>query len=168
MGGLTWRPTDMTSLSFVFDHLNMDGVPGSGGHPIGTDFDRSDFFGEPDYYFRSTNRNTYSLMFDHDFGNGLSFGSNARYTKGTNAFGSAYLTNTRTDGSNIADRYFFGSDTTQEQFIIDANLIYEANFDNVESRTLAGAEYNDFESRNYGLYIMPEARSEENTSELQS
>lgn len=146
MGGLTWRPSDVTSLSFVFDHLNMDGVPGSGGHPLGTDFDRDRFFGEPDYYFRSTNRNTYSVMFDHDFGNGLSFGSNARYSKSRDAFGSAYLANTRTDGSNIADRYFFGSDKSTEQFVIDANLIYETSFDNIESRTLVGIEYNKFRS----------------------
>jgi iron complex outermembrane receptor protein len=152
MGGLTWRPTDATSLSFVFDHLNMDGVPGSGGQPLGTDFDRDRFFGEPDYYFRSTNRNTYSVMFDHDFGNGLSFGSNARYTNSDDAFGSAYLSSTRTDGSNIADRYFFGSDKSTEQFVIDANLLYETSFDNVESRTLVGVDYNDFDSVNYGLY----------------
>ena len=152
MGGLTWRPTDATSLSFVFDHLNMDGVPGSGGQPLGTDFDRDRFFGEPDYYFRSTNRNTYSVMFDHDFGNGLSFGSNARYTNSDDAFGGAYLSRTRTDGSNVADRYFFGSDKSTEQFVIDANLIYETSFDNVESRTLVGADYNDFDSVNYGLY----------------
>lgn len=152
MGGLTWRPTDVTSLSFVFDHLNMDGVPGSGGQPLGTDFDRDRFFGEPDYYFRSTNRNTYSVMFDHDFGNGLTFGSNARYTNSDDAFGSAYLSRTRTDGSNIADRYFFGSDKSTEQFAIDANLIYETNFNNVESRTLVGVDYSDFKSVNYGLY----------------
>jgi iron complex outermembrane receptor protein len=155
MGGLTWRPTDVTSLSFVFDHLNRDGVPGSGGQPLGTDFDRAKFFGEPDYYFKDTNRNTYSMMFDHDFGNGLSFGSNARYSKSSDAFGSAYLTRTRTDGSNIADRYFFGSDKATEQFIVDANLIYETNFENVESRTLAGVEYSNFESQTYGLYIPP-------------
>jgi len=152
MGGLTWRPSDVTSLSFVFDHLNMDGVPGSGGHPLGTDFDRDRFFGEPDYYFRSTNRNTYSVMFDHDFGNGLSFGSNARYSNSADAFGSAYLSRTRTNGSNIADRYFFGNDKSSEQFIIDANLIYETSFDNVDSRTLVGVEHNDFESVNYGFY----------------
>ncbi|MFN7102030.1 MAG: TonB-dependent siderophore receptor [Pseudorhizobium sp.] len=152
MGGLTWRPSDVTSLSFVFDHLNMDGVPGSGGQPLGSDFDRDRFFGEPEYYFRSTNRNTYSVMFDHDFGNGLSFGSNARYSKSNDAFGSAYLSNTRTDGSNLADRYFFGSDKSSEQFIIDANLIYETSFDNVESRTLVGIEHNDFEAETYGLY----------------
>lgn len=153
MGGLTWRPSDVTSLSFVFDHFNREGVPGSGGHPLGSDFDRSQFFGEPDYYFKDTNRNTYSLIFDHDFGNGLSFGSNARYSKSSDAFGGAYLQTTRTDGSNLADRYFFGSDKSTEQFVVDANLIYETNFENVESRTLAGAEYSDFESATYGLYI---------------
>jgi len=152
MGGLTWRPTDVTSLSFVFDHLNKDGVPGSGGQPIGTDFDRDKFFGEPDYYFSNTNRNTASLMFDHDFGDGLSFSSNARYSKSNDAFGSAYLSNTRTDGSNLADRYFFGSDKSTEQFIIDANLVYETSFDAIDSRTLTGIEYNKFESQNYGLY----------------
>ena len=91
-------------------------------------------------------------MFDHDFGNGLSFGSNARYTNGDDAFGSAYLSATSTDGSNIAKRYFFGNDKSTEQFVIDANLLYETSFDNVESRTLVGVEYNDFESVNYGFY----------------
>jgi iron complex outermembrane receptor protein len=152
MGGLTWRPTDDTNVSIVFDHLDKDGVPGSGGQPIGTDFDRSDFFGEPAYYFMNTNRNTVSLLADHDFGDGLSFGSNARYSKTRNAFGSAYLSNTRTDGSNLADRYWFGSDTDTEQFIVDAHLMYDTSFDNVESKTLAGVEYNHFESQNYGFY----------------
>ncbi|MCJ8517460.1 iron complex outermembrane receptor protein [Pseudorhizobium tarimense] len=153
MGGLTWRPTDLTSLSFVFDHLNTDGVPGSGGQPIGTDFDRDRFFGEPDYYFRTTNRNTYSMMFDHDFGNGLSFGSNARYMKSGDTFGSAYLSNTRTDGSSISDRYYFGNDKSSEQFVVDANLMYETQFHEVKSRTLAGIDYNNFNSQNFGLYI---------------
>ena len=153
MGGVTWRPTDATSLSFVFDHLDKAGVPGSGGHPYGTDFDRSKFFGEPDYYFSNTNRNSYSLLFDHDFGDGLSFSSNARYSKSNLDFGSAYLSNTRTDGSFLADRYYFGSDTTNEQFVIDAHLMYEANFDSIESRTLFGLDYNNFKSENYGLYL---------------
>jgi iron complex outermembrane receptor protein len=152
MGGLTWRPTDLTSLSFVFDHLDKDGIPGSGGQPIGSDFDRDKFFGEPDYYFLTTNRNSYSLMFDHDFDNGLSFGSKARYSNSDTAFGSAYLSNTRTDGSNLADRYFFGSDTSTEQFVVDAHLMYEKDFDNVETRTLVGIDYNNFKSDNYGLY----------------
>jgi iron complex outermembrane receptor protein len=157
MGGLTWRPSDATNLTVVFDHLYKKGVPGSGGHPKGTDFDRDRFFGEPDYYFNDTDRNTASVMFSHDFGNGLSFGSNARYSNSNNEFGSAYIANTRTDGSNVADRYFFGSDTSSNQFVVDAHLLYETNFNDVESRTLAGVEYNRFKSENYGLYIPSEA-----------
>ncbi len=153
MGGLTWRPTDVTSLSFVFDHLNKDGVPGSGGHPLGSDFDRSEFFGEPDYYFNNTNRNTYSLMLDHDFGDGFSFGSKARYSDTNTGFGSAYLGLANTPGANPVNRYFFGSDKSSEQFIIDANLKYERDFGNFETRTLVGVEYNNFKSEEGSLYV---------------
>ena len=152
MGGLTWRPTDATNLTFVFDHLDRDGVPGSGGHPLGTDFDRDQFFGEPDYYFTETNRNSYSVLFDHDFGNGLSVSSNARYSKLSDGFGSAYIGSTPTDGSTVAGRYFFGNEKSTEQFVIDAHLIYEASLDNVESRTLLGADYNKYESDSANFY----------------
>ncbi len=144
MGGLTWRPTDATSLSIVYDHLNKDGVPGSGGHPVGTDFDRSRFFGEPDYNFRGTNRNTVSVLLDHDFGSGLTFSSNARYSNTGTDFGYAYISGTPTDGSTTASRAFFGNETSSRQFIVDAHLQYEASFDNVESRSLFGVEYNNF------------------------
>ena len=152
MGGLTWRPTDATRLTFVFDHLDKDGVPGSGGQPLGTDFDRDTFFGEPDYYFSQTNRNTYSVLFDHDFGTGLSFHSNARYSNLNDGFGSAYIGSTPTDGSTVAGRYFFGNDKSTEQFIIDAHMMYETNFDAVESRTLFGADYNQYESDSDNFY----------------
>ncbi|MDP9837129.1 iron complex outermembrane receptor protein [Neorhizobium huautlense] len=155
MGGLTWRPTDATSLTFVYDHLDKKGVPGSGGYPLEGDFDRSSFFGEPDYYHNNVNRNSYSLMFDHDFGNGLSFGSKARYSKSFIDAASAYLLRT-TPGSTEASRYFYGSDQSVEQFVVDANLTYEANFDTVDSRTLVGVEYNSYKSDNYTLYLSPE------------
>ena len=152
MGGLTWRPTDATSLTFVFDHLDKDGVPGSGGHPLGTDFDRDAFFGEPDYYFSETNRNSYSVLFDHDFGNGLSFSSNARYSNLNDGFGSAYIGSTPTDGSTFAGRYFFGNEKSTEQFVIDAHLMYDASFNDVESRTLFGATYNEYEAYSDSFY----------------
>ncbi len=151
MGGLTWRPTDATSLTFVYDHLNKKGVPGSGGYPLEGEFDRSAFFGEPDYYFNDVSRNSYSLMFDHDFGNGLKFNSNARYSSSAVSAGSAYLQETKKT-PNTATRYFFGNDKSYDQFIVDANLTYEANFDNIDSRTLVGVEYNDYTSDNYTLY----------------
>lgn len=146
LGGLTWRPDAATSLTVVYDHLHRNGTPGSGGHPIGTDFDRDRFFGEPDYNYRNTNRNTVSAMFDHDFGNGLSFSANARYSKAKTDFGYAYISGTPTDGSTVASRAYFGNESASEQFIIDSRLLYEHSFDNVESRTLVGLEYNNYQS----------------------
>ncbi|TKT81081.1 TonB-dependent siderophore receptor [Aquamicrobium sp. LC103] len=148
MGGLTWRPSDATSLTVVYDHLNRDGVPGSGGHPVGSNFDRSRFFGEPDFNYRGTNRNTVSVMLDHDFGSGLSFSSNARYSDTKTDFGYAYVARTPTDGSTIAGRDFFANDYSSENFIVDARLQYDTSFSNVDSRTLVGVEYNSLSSDN--------------------
>ena len=149
LGGLTWRPTDATSLTFTFDHLDRDGTPSGGGHPRGTDFDRDRFFGEPDFNYDTTNRNTYSVMLDHDFGNGLTFNSNMRYSKSASGFGYAYINDA--DGAydttdTMVNRDYFGSDKSTEQFIVDAHLLYETSFDQVDSRTLAGLEYNTFKS----------------------
>ncbi len=151
MGGLTWRPTDVTSLTVVYDHLNKDGVPGGGGHPVGSHFDRSRFFGEPDYNYRGTNRNSLNVMFDHDFGSGLTLSSNARYSKANTDFGYAYISSTPTNGSTIANRSYFGNDTETENFLIDTRLQYDTRFENVESRSLVGVFYNDYTSgsKNY-------------------
>lgn len=154
--GLTWRPTDMTSLTAVFDHLDRDSTPSGGGHPLYTDFDRDRFFGEPDFNYDETNRNTFSVMFDHDFGTGLQFGSNARYSKLNRKTGFAYIYDS--DGASdtsdtVADRIFSAGEGSNEQFVIDAHLLYEANFDQVESRTLVGIDYNSINSANESGYL---------------
>ncbi|KPF42106.1 TonB-dependent siderophore receptor [Rhizobium sp. AAP43] len=154
-GGLTWRPTDMTSLTFVFDHLDRDGTPSGGGHPLYTDFDRDVFFGEPGYNYNTTNRNTYTFMFDHDFGNGLSFNSTARYNKASSGFGYAYIWDSlgaSDPADTLIDRSFFGSENSSEQFNIDAHLLYETQFDTIESRTLVGLDYNNFQSEGAMYY----------------
>ncbi len=146
MGGLTWRPTDVTSLTVVYDHLNKDGVPGGGGHPVGSNFERSRFFGEPGYNYRGTNRNSLSVMFDHDFGSGLTLSSNARYSKANTDFGYAYISSTPTNGSTIANRSYFGDDTETDHFLIDTRLQYDTRIENIESRSLVGVFYNDYKS----------------------
>lgn len=148
LAGLTWRPTDATNLTVVYDHLTRDGVPGSGGHPVGTDFDRNRFFGEPDYNYRGVDRDTLSVMFDHDFGSGLSFASNARYSNSSSDFGYAYIARTPTDGTTVAGRDFFGNESTNENFVIDGRLQYDASWGVVDSRTLVGLEHNTAQSTN--------------------
>ncbi|KJS10222.1 MAG: ligand-gated channel [Hoeflea sp. BRH_c9] len=145
MGGITWRPTDQTNLTVIIDHLDKDGTPSNGGHPLGTDFERDRFFGDPDYNYNKANRNTYSVQFDHDFGNGLSFNSSGRYSKSTSGFGYAYLSGIDTSGTNLASRYYFGSDRTDEDLVLDAHMQYDTTFDFVESQTLIGVEYGKHE-----------------------
>lgn len=152
MGGLTWRPTALTNLTVVYDHLSRDGVPGSGGHPVGTDFDRSRFFGEPDYNFRGVKRDTVSVMFDHDFDNGLTFASNARYSRSNTDFGYAYISATPTDGSTIASRSFFGNESSREHFIMDGRLQYDTSWESIDSRTIVGAEYSNDRTRNDSFF----------------
>lgn len=143
MGGLTWRPADTTSVTVVVDYLNRDAVPGSGGHPVGTDFDRSRFFGEPDYNYRGTNRTNVSVMLEHDFGSGLNLSSNARYSDTKSDFGYAYISGTPTNGSTVANRAFFGNESWGDTFIADTRLQYDTSFSNIDSRTLLGVEYRD-------------------------
>lgn len=151
MGGLTWRPSDATELTLVIDHLNRDYVPGSGGFPVGGDYDRSDvFYGEPDYNFRSTDRTNISLMAKHDYGNGLKFSGNLRYSDDENKFGYAYVAGT--DGDTV-NRAFFASEGTTESFIADVHLSYDAVIGNVGSTTLVGLEFshsNDADKRYFG------------------
>ncbi len=46
MGGLTWQPSDVTSVSLIVDYLDRDATPNSGGYPRGGSYDRSLFLGE--------------------------------------------------------------------------------------------------------------------------
>lgn len=152
LGGLTWRPTDVTSVTVLYDHLYLKDTPNSGGYPVGIDFSRKRFFGEPDFNYGKTKRDTLTVLADHDFGNGLTFNANARYSKGDKSYGYAYISKTPTDGSTYAERGFMTSDSSNKQFIVDTHLQYEANFDNIESRSLVGFEYNNYRGSSFGQW----------------
>ncbi|MCD1632482.1 TonB-dependent siderophore receptor [Martelella mediterranea] len=152
MGGLTWRIDDATEMTLIYDYLDTDGTPGGGGHPIGSDFDRSFYLGEPDYNYNDVTRNTVTWMFDHDFGSGLTFSSRARYASSETGFGYAYVYEPVDNGDTIADRYYFGSARDYDDFVIDAHFQYDTFFANVESRTLAGLQYQTFSGTNDSYY----------------
>lgn len=143
MGGLSWRPVEGSELTLTVDHLDRDDVPGSGGFPLGYDFDRSDdFFGEPDYNYRGTERTTATLIGRHDFGNGLRFGGTARFSDATTDFGYAYVSG-QTD--TLAQRSYFASDGEEQVAIADVHLEYATRLGAVESSTLVGFEASRFE-----------------------
>lgn len=140
MGGLTWRPTDATSLTVVYDHLRKSYTPNSGGYPVvaGLEFDRGSFFGEPNFNYANVDRNTLSVLANHDFGSGLKFSSNARYSKADSDYGYVYLAKPPAAGSTLVSRDYVANVSERENFVIDANLQYETTIGGVGSRTLAG------------------------------
>ncbi|MDF2798336.1 MAG: ligand-gated channel [Devosia sp.] len=150
MGGLTWRPSDATKLTVVYDHLRKRYSPNSGGHPVGTDFDRDLFFGEPDFNYATLDRDTVSLMFDHDFGSGLTFSSNARYSNSSDSYGYAYISGPT--AGTVAARDFVASEGAREHFIVDGRLQYETSFGDIDSRSLVGVEHNDDQFTSKGFY----------------
>ncbi|PRY76586.1 iron complex outermembrane receptor protein [Yoonia maritima] len=140
MGGVTWAPTDATSLTFVVDYLNKDSVPGSGGHPVGVDLDPSTFLGEPDFNYRGTDRTTASLLFEHDFDGGFSLHSTHRFSATETDFGYAYVAGTDAGGGTMADRYFFANDYTADEYVGDVNVQLDRDFGTVQSRSVVGIE----------------------------
>ncbi|MEX2518883.1 MAG: TonB-dependent siderophore receptor [Paracoccaceae bacterium] len=143
MGGLTWAPTDRTSLTVIVDHLDRDSTPNSGGYPMDQDYDRELFFGEPEFNDHDVERSTVTAMLEHNFGGGLSARGNLRYSDLTDDFGYVYLFDFAGRTGTVLDRFQFGTDSSAEELIGNAMVQYDASFGVVDSSTLVGFEYRD-------------------------
>ncbi|PZX56410.1 TonB-dependent siderophore receptor [Cereibacter changlensis] len=152
MGGLSWAPTDDTTVTVTFDHLERDATPNSGGYPIDREYDRSDFFGEPDFNDHDVKRDTLSAMVRHDFGGGLSFSGNLRYTDVSDEFAYVYITDTAGRVGSSVDRDYYGSASTAEEIVGNAILQYDASFGTADSSTLLGFEFRNVEQSVLSIY----------------
>ncbi len=150
MGGLTWAPTAFTSATVILDYLKTTSTPNSGGYPKDKEYDRSKFYGEPDYNFHDVERTSLSGNFTHDFDNGFVLRSNLRYSELTDDFGYVYLNGTGT-GTSL-NRDAFGTDTEADQLNGNLMLQYDARFENIDSSTMAGVEYRDASSEDSSVY----------------
>lgn len=149
MGGLSWRPSDQTTLTVVVDHLERKGSTGS-GWPLGTDFGRDVFFGEPDFDSVTNERNAVTAILDHDFGGGLKVNAKARYQDEDRGFGYAYVAGLA--GPTVARRELFASEGSGEEIDADANLQYDTQLGWAGSRTVVGLSYQRTKSDNVTRY----------------
>jgi len=154
MGGLTWAPTAFTSATVIVDHLKREGTPNSGGYPLDREYDRKDFFGEPDYNFHDVERTSISGNFTHDFDNGFIVRSNLRYSELTDDFGYVYLSDFAGRTGTSVNRYLFGTDSEADQINGNLMLQYDARFENIDSSTIVGVEYRDASSEDSSVYAV--------------
>lgn len=150
MTGMTWKPTDYTSASLIFDHLKSDSSPNSGGYPVGQKYDRDEFFGEPDFNYHDVERTSLTGALTHDFDNGFTLTSNMRYSELTDDFGYIYLADYA--ATPLTDRAYFGTDSEAEEFIGNLMLQYDARFEHFDSSTLTGIEYRDASTKDSSFY----------------
>lgn len=155
MGGLSWQPGSATKISVVADYLKRNNTPNSGGYPLDREYDRGDFFGEPDFNDQNVERYSLTGLLEHEFDNGLSLRANLRYSDLKSDFGYVYLYDyAGRPGTSVA-RYYFGGDNTAKELIGNAILQYDRRFDRFDSSTLAGVEFRDASETElpfYGLY----------------
>ena len=144
MGGLTWQPSDVTSVSLIVDYLDRDATPNSGGYPRGGSYDRSVFLGEPDFNYLNVERTTVNVIAEHDFGEGLTLRSNLRYSDTTDDYGYVYVSGD--DGVFPVGRGFIATDGTAEELAGDVILQYDRGLGRIDSSTLVGVEYRSVKS----------------------
>ncbi|WP_374299010.1 TonB-dependent siderophore receptor [Paracoccus sp. (in: a-proteobacteria)] len=155
MGGLSWQPTTATTLSVVADYLKRENTPNSGGYPLDREYDREDFFGEPDFNYQNVERASLTGLLEHDFDNGLNLRANLRYSDLKSDFGYVYLSDSADRVGTIVDRWYFGGDNTAEELIGNVILQYDRSFERFDSSTLAGLEFRDASTTSapfYGAY----------------
>lgn len=152
MAGVTWQPTEKTTLSFLLDYLERDATPNSGGYPLGAEFDRKNFFGEPDFNYQNVERSSATLLLTHDFGSGLSLRGNLRYSDMTDSFGYVYLAGYVDGSTTELHRDYYGASTKAEELIGNVILQYDTTLGQIASSTLAGLEFRDAKTHDTSFY----------------
>lgn len=152
MSGLTWAPTAFTSATFIVDYLKTKSSPNSGGYPMDKEYDRDEFFGEPDFNFHDVERTSYSGSFTHDFDNGFIVRSNLRYSELTDDFGYVYITDSAARTGTMVDRAHFGTDSEANEVNGNLMLQYDVSFENIDSSTMVGVEYRDASTEDSSVY----------------
>ncbi|MBP0616461.1 TonB-dependent siderophore receptor [Jiella sp. KSK16Y-1] len=144
---LTWSPDASTSLTILGDYNKRKGNT-SHGIPLGSGLDPDTYLGEPDFDKMNTEEKNIGWIFRHDFGNGLEFRQNARYSDLDLTYESVY--GARIDSS--IDRSAWAVYGHTKRFAIDNQLQYDASFGRFDSRTLLGVDYTRDKTTEYRVY----------------
>ena len=133
---LTWSPDEDTSFTLLMDYNKRNGST-SHGIPLGSGIDSESYLGEPDFDKMDTIEKSIGYQFRHNFGNGLEFRQNARYTELELTYESVYPG----VGDPGLSRSALAVDGESTRFHIDNQLQYDVSLGRFDSRTLVGFDY---------------------------
>ncbi len=133
---LTWSPDADTSFTLLTDYNKRNGSTAH-GIPFGSGIDSETYLAEPDFDNMDTIEKNVGYQFKHNFGNGLEFRQNVRYTKLDMTYEQVYLG----AGDPGVSRNAWSIVGQSTRFHIDNQLQYDASFGAFDSRTLLGFDY---------------------------
>ncbi|TMV79501.1 TonB-dependent siderophore receptor, partial [Thioclava sp. BHET1] len=143
---LTWKPNAQTSLTVLLKYQQDDGSSGN-AIPYGMGLSNHEFYGEPDYDDMNRTQRSIGYSFHHDFGNGLSFDQNARYSDVDLSYSQVYLSSYSSTG-----RAAYGVDGNLKSFNIDNRLQFDHDFGQVTSKTMLGYEFDHYDLHENSVY----------------
>jgi iron complex outermembrane receptor protein len=144
---LTWNPNDATMLTILTDYQKRESNSAY-GFPYGIAVDPTTFLGEPDFNKFDTEEKNIGYLFEHKFGNGLTFRQNARYTDLTLDYEQVYIASNNANDPRAAFAVYGES----QRFAIDSQVQYDTRWDNVSSKTLFGVDYLHYSQSEYVPY----------------
>ncbi len=133
---LTFSPSAETDFTLLMSYSKRDG---STAHsvPYLLGIDSETYLAEPDFDNMDTIERNIGYEFRHDFGNGLEFRQNSRYTDLDMVYQQVYTSSPVL----TADRAAFDVDGSNQRIDIDNQFQYDANVGRFDSRTLFGFSY---------------------------
>ncbi|MFD1911269.1 TonB-dependent siderophore receptor [Halodurantibacterium flavum] len=134
---LTWKPGDRTSLTLLGNIYRIEGNAGN-STPIGSRASRETYFGEPSFNRLDRDERSIGYEFSHDFGQGLSFRQNLRWSEFDFGLEQVYISDVV--GSE-AQRAAYSIDGNVRRFAVDNQLQFDTSFGDIDSRSLLGVEY---------------------------
>lgn len=133
---LTFSPSDDTDFTILTSYNKRNG---STAHsiPYLSGIDSETYLSESDFDNMDTIERNIGYEFRHDFGNGLEFRQNARYTDLDLTYEQIFAGNSGV----AAGRTAYGIYGESQRFDIDNQLQYDVSLGRIDSRTLLGVSY---------------------------
>jgi catecholate siderophore receptor len=143
-----FSPNTKVKLSYEYvddDRVVDRGVPSLNGAPL-RGFDNT-FFGDPDLNLTTLRAHIARGQIDHSFSDSLSFNATIQYADYDKLYQNLYPIGFDQDAGNVSlDGY--RDATARQNFISQANLVYELDTAGIGHTVLIGAEYGDQQTGN--------------------
>ena len=148
-----FKAGEATTLHLSYEHFEDDrtvdrGVPSAAGRPFGRD--RSQFFGNPDLSFATTNVDLVTAGVEHEFSGDLKVRAQLLYGDYDKFYQNVFANSAVTSVAGVQglDLAAYNSGTDRENLFVQTDLVWQAETGSIDHTILLGAELGRQETTN--------------------